>query len=197
MTSPSVRVRIARWLGSIPTSIWFIVGAAVILGVSALFGGLDEADLSSRQPPVVPAGEEIVRDELTTIVHSAYVGDVAPGYSFEPEEGNVYLVVEATVTNNARVTTVTFSELIRVDQLEEPVALRTARLVDGSGLPQANPGVPTGVGFVWEVPEGSVSPGDTVRLTITAKSFTADGDVTFGSYWSDPQPTAFVDIEVQ
>lgn len=196
MTTDGGRGRVARWLGSIPTSIWFIVGAALILGASALFGGLDDADLSARQPPVVPVGEEIARDEFTTVVHSAYLADVAPGFTLEPDEGNTYLVVEATVTNHGRVTTITFSDLLQLDQLEDPLAARTARLIDGSGLPHANPGLPIAVAFIWEIPEGTVSPGDTVQLTVMAKSFMEDGDVTFGSYWSDPQPTAFVDVEV-
>lgn len=191
------RTRISRWIESVPTSVWLIAGAAVILGVSALFGGLDDADLSSREPPVVAADEEIARDELSTIVHSASLTDLAPGYSFEPDEGNTYLVVEATVTNNARVTTTAFTDLLQFDWLEDPLATRTVRLIDGSGVPQANPGIPTAVAFVWEIPEARVSTGDSVRLTVMAKSFTADGDVTFGSYWSDPRPTAFVDLEVE
>lgn len=190
------RGRIVRWLAAVPTSIWFLVGLGIILGVSALFGGLDDADLSARQPPVVAAGEEIVRDEFTTTVHSARLTDVTPGYSFEPEEGFTYLVVEATVTNNGLVTTISFSDLLAIDSLEEPVATRIVRLIDNSTLPQANPGVPTEIAFVWEVPEDAVAPGDTVRLTVNAKTFTRDGDVTFGSYWSDPQPSAYVELEV-
>lgn len=191
------RGRIVRWLAAVPTSIWFLVGLGLILGVSALFGGLDDADLSARQPPVVVAEEEIARDELTTVIHSAVLTDLSPGYSFDPEEGFTYLVVEGTVTNNGLVTTISFDDLLRIEALEEPAVAHTARTIDNSTLPQLNPLVPTGIAFVWEVPEDAFASGDTVRLTVQAKTFTRDGDITFGSYWSDPQPTAYVDVVVR
>ncbi|MDO7881634.1 hypothetical protein [Antiquaquibacter soli] len=191
------RGRIARWLAAVPTSAWIVVGAGAVLGISALFGGLDEADLSSKQPPVVAVDEPIVRDELTIAVHSAELSMVAPDYSFEPDEGMIYLLVEATVTNNYTTTAIGLDEALRLDGTEKPTTDRLARVVDGSSLPQANPGLPIGVVWVFQVPEDEVAPGDTVRVTVTAKSFTEDGDVTYGSYWSDPKPTAFVDVEVQ
>ncbi len=176
---------------------WFVAGAALLLGVSALFGGLDEADRSAAEPPLVPVGERIVRDEFTVVVESARLMDIAPGYSLEPEAGNRYLVVTTTVTNNWRVSTTSLGDLLHLEWAEEPDATRTVRLIDDSPLAQANPGFPVNVAFVWEIPQGEREVGETARITVSARTLTEDGDVTYGSYWSDPRPTAYVDVIVE
>ncbi len=176
---------------------WLVAGAAVILGASALFGGLDEATPSAEEVPVTAVGEPIVRDEFTVIVESAQLMDIAPGYSLEPEAGNTYFVVSATVTNNWRVSTTSLGDLLRLEWAEEPDATRTVRLIDDSPLAQANPGVPTSVAFVWEIPQAEREVGATARITVSARTLTEDGDVTYGSYWSDPRPTAYVDVIVE
>jgi hypothetical protein len=185
-----------RWLSAIPNSIWVLVGLGLVLAVSAIFGGLNDAEVAEETRPVVPAGEAIETEQFTLVVESARLSDVAPDYSFEPEDGNVYLIVEAVVTNKWTETNTTFADVLQLDWIDEPVTSRTARTLDGSTAAQANPHLPIGVTWVWEVPEDDVEPGATVRVTALAKSFMADGDVTYGSYWFDPVPVAYVDLEV-
>lgn len=146
---------------------------------------------------MVEPGEEFIGPELATVVHSAEFSDTAPG-RFEPDEGYTYLVVRATVTNLYTVSSITFTDLLQIPSLGEDMA-KAERVTFGDGTlgPQINPQVPLDVVFMWDVPLALVPEDGVVPVTIMAKSFTKDGDVTFGSYWSDPQPAAIVTLEAE
>jgi hypothetical protein len=177
-TNPVLRV-----LDSVPAKWWLFGIAALVLAASALFGGLADAGRAEVELPVLTAGEEFVGPQLTTTISSAELTDVAPDYSFEPEEGNTYLVVTAVVTNTVKKSTTSVADLLQLEWLDDDaqgVTERVALVSDGTSLPQANPGVPIEVAFVWEVPVGNVVPGD-----------------TFGDYWSNPVVAAHVDVEVR
>jgi len=189
--------RLVLWLSAMPFGWWIVAGVALVLGVSALFGGLADADLSANDPPVVASGEEIVRDELTTVVASVAVGADFPGIVSAPDDGQTHLVLTATVTNNYRLSTVAITDLFQFDQIPDmPPYDRVVLLADGTTLPQAHPGVPLEAAWVWTIDDDVIKVGDTVRVSVMAKTLTEDGLVSYGSYWSDPVPTAWVDLVV-
>lgn len=193
------RRRVVRLIDSVPTRWWFTVAGAAVLAVSALFGGLDDASRAAVEPPVLEAGESFAGPELTTVVHSAEVADDAPGLAFEPEEGFTYFVVTATVTNNYTVSTIVIGDLLQLEWLGGETngeADRIFLVSDETSLPYAHPDVPMEVAYIWELPEDTVLAGDTVQIAIRSKTLTVDGDVTYGSYWSDPVVAARVDVEV-
>jgi hypothetical protein len=190
---------VLRALDSVPAKWWLGIIAAIVLGASAVFGGLDDATVASPEPRLLAAGDTFTAPELSTTVHSARITDLAPGYSLEPDVGNTYLVVTATVMNNWTTSTTSIGDLLQLEWLETEThgeADRTALVSDGSPLPQANPGVPTDVAYIWQVPVDELSPGDIVRVSIRSKTLTVDGDVTYGSYWSSPIVAARVDVEI-
>ena len=194
----SNRRAMTRWLDRVPLRWWFIAGVAVLLAISALFGGLADADRVEAGPVEVGAGTEIVGPELTTTVRSAEISSSAPGVFGEAEEGTAYLVIEATVTNTWRVSTITFTDLLQLPSLGEEGAKaeRVVLLSDNTTGVQAHPGVPVDVAFVWELPVLQL-PDSTIAVSVMAKTLTEDGDVTYGSYWSDPEPIAIVTLTVE
>jgi len=192
--------RVVKAIDSVPLKWWFTGVGVVILAVSAAFGGLADAQEVRALIPQLQPGDQFVGPELSATLHSAELTDVAPDYTIEPEAGNTYLVVTATVTNNWKESTILISDLLRLEWLKdeaEGVPSRVALLSDGTSLPQANPGVPIEVAYIWEVPLDALTPGDDVEVAIRTKTFVLDGDVTYGSYWADPVTAATVTLEVE
>lgn len=186
-------------LDSVPARWWLFAIAAVALAASAIFGGLDDASQADPEPPVLSPGEAFVGPQLTTTLHTAELMDVAPGYTLEPDDGFTYLVVTATVTNTSVTSTTAIDDLLQLEWLDDETKGepdRTALVSDETPLPQANPGVPMDVAYIWQVPIGELESGDTVRVSIRSKTFVQDGDVTYGSYWAYPVVAARVDLEV-
>ena len=196
-TEGRVRPALIRWLAALPLRWWLTIGVALLIAASAVFGGLAEATEVRNGPVILEPGQEFVGPELTTTVTSAEITDVAPGLTLEPDEGNTYVVVEATVTNTWRVSSITFGDLLQLPWLGEEwqVAERTVLLSDGTIGVQVNPDVPVEVAFVWEIPRELVPTDGVIPVTIMAKSLTEDGLVTYGSYWSSPEPAALVTLE--
>lgn len=190
-------MRASRWLDRVPLRWWFIGTVGLLLAGSAAFGGLADATPADQGPVTVEPGEEFIGPELATVVHSAEFSDTAPG-RFEPDEGYTYLVVRATVTNLYTVSSITFTDLLQIPSLGEDLAkAERVTFSDGTLGPQINPQVPLDVVFMWDVPLELVPEDGVVPVTIMSKSFTKDGDVTYGSYWSDPHPAAIVTLEAE
>lgn len=195
----NVRQWMVRLLAAVPTLWWIILAAVLVLGASALFGGLEEADGAGEvDVPVLSVGDELIGEEFTATITGARLYDAYPSEYNEPEEGNRLLVVTARVTNNWTEYT-SLQELLRLDFLGETEQYTQNRVLlsDLTGNPIAIPRVPLDVGYVWEVPADAFDDGDTVRITITARTLFTDNFVTFGDYWTDPQPAAFVDVTIE
>ncbi len=180
-----------------PLRWWFLTGVGALLAISALFGGLADAESVAAGPPHVEAGTENVGPQFTSIVRSAETSPVVPGIVSEPEEGNTYLLVSATVTNTWRIST-NANDLLQLPWLGDGLAVaeRVVLVSDGTTNPQAHPGVPIDVVYVWEVPLADV-PESTMPVTVIEKVLTEDGDLTYGAYWSDPTPAAIVTLAVE
>jgi len=188
-------VRASRLLDRVPLRWWFIGTIGLLLAGSAAFGGLADAETADVGPVAVEPGEEFVGPELAVVVDSAEFSDTAPG-RYEPDEGYTYLVVRATVTNLWTVSSITFTDLLQIPEFGEDLAkAERVTFSDGTLGPQINPQVPVDVVFMWDFPSSLIPEDGVVPVTIMSKSFTEDGDVTYGSYWSDPQPAAIVTLE--
>ena len=187
---------LARVLDAVSTRHWILLIGAVILAITGLFGGLATADEETAELPVLAAGEEHVGPQFSVAVHDLELMDVAPGYSFEADEGNEYLVVTLTLTNNYVTSTTAITEAIGFDWLDEEysTADRTVLLSDSTTLVQAHPDIPVDVALVWQIPRDSVADGETVQVSIMQASLRTNGDLTFGAYWYDPVPVAHVDL---
>lgn len=197
----SKRTWIVRLLASVPTLWWIIAAAALVLGASALFGGLDDADsVGEVTTPVIAVGDEFPAAQFTTTVTGARLYDLFPTEFSEPEdEGNRFLVVTAIVTNNYYQSTTGTDTLLRLEFLGEDgqESVRQVLMSDLSGSPQADPRIPQEIGFVWEVADDAFADGDTVRVTITSQTLFTENFITYGDYWVDPAVAAWVDVTVE
>lgn len=197
----SKRNWVVRLLASIPTLWWIVAAAALALGASALFGGLDDADsVGEVTTPVIDVGEEFPAEQFTTTVTGARLYDVFPTEFSEPEgEGNRFLVVTAIVTNNYYQSIFGPETLLRLEFLGEEgqESVRHVLMSDLSGSPQTDPRIPQEIGFVWEVANDAFVDGDTIRVSITSQTLFTENSVTYGDYWVDPVVTAWVDVTVE
>jgi hypothetical protein len=199
VSRPSAGTILRRVIAAIPAKWWILVGAAVLLGASALFGGLDEADSSGDALPVLSPGETFVADELTTTVMDAQLTGTLPNSYSEPDEGNRFIAVAATVTNNFRNSTSFLDDVLVLDILAGDPDLERPRVFlvsDGTTLPQAPPRVPVDLLFVWEVPEGMVTDGEVISLTVRSRSYFTQNSVTYGDRWQDPVAAATIDLRI-
>ena len=197
----SKRTWIVRLVASVPTLWWIVAGAALILGVSALFGGLDDADsVGEVTTPVIEVGEEYPAAQFTTTVTGAGLYDVFPTEFSEPdEEGNRFLVVTAIVTNNYYQSTTATGTLLRLEFLgeDDQESARQVLMSDLTGNPQADPRIPQEIGFVWEVAGDTFAEGDTVRVSIARQSLFTENTIVYGDYWKDPVVAAWVDVTIE
>lgn len=188
--------RIARALDAVPAFAWVGAAALVVVGVVGLFGGLATAQRHLEEPPVLAVGEEHIGPQFTVQVHDAALMDVAPGFSIEADDGNEYLVVTVTLTNNYIKSATSPDEAIALEWLDED-HINVDRVVvvsDGTSLAQAHPHLPVDVAVVWQVPRGSIDEGETLRVSIMEAALRTDSELTYGDYWYDPIPVAYVDL---
>ncbi|MGV8881315.1 MAG: hypothetical protein ACOH19_04105 [Rhodoglobus sp.] len=185
---------VARLLDKVSTRHWILFGGAVLLALTGLFGGLATAENDEAELPVLAVGEEHMGPQFSVAVHDLQLMDVAPGYTFEPEDGNEYLVVTVTLTNNWVASTTDIGEAITIEGLELPTIDRTVLLSDSTALPQAHPRIPIDVALVWQVPRDTFTDGETVQVSIMEASLRTESDLLFGDYWYDPLPVAHVTV---
>ncbi|WEO75796.1 hypothetical protein BJQ94_10400 [Cryobacterium sp. SO2] len=201
-------------LTRLPTR-WLVTGSAAgLLGLSALFGGLDAAPVEAA--PVVAVGDSHVGSELTVTVSQALLIDAFPEQLLMPEEGNRLLVVRAVVENTTteprrlgtagsvsatassttaggkKTDTIGLSGVPGVGQNQRPLSILV--IDDGSGLVVVQPGVPVELAFVWEVAGDALTAGDPVRVELFDRVFISEGRLTYGGLYDDPVVTATVNV---
>lgn len=179
-----------------PVFVWVALGALVIVGIIGLFGGLNTAERHTQELPVLKLGEAHVGPQFTVAVHDATLMDVAPGFSIEADDGNEYLVVNVTLTNNHTESTTSLLHAIELQWLDKEHAdvERVVVASDGTSLAQAHPHLPVDLAIVWQVPRGSIADGDALRVSIMEASLRTDSELTYGEYWYDPVAVAYVDV---
>jgi len=184
------RERIPGLADRLPTR-WLLTGlTTVLLGLSALFGGLDDSPVQAA--PVIAEGERHVGSELTVTVTRALLIDAFPEQGVVPAEGDRLLVVRALVENTTtepiRLNTVD-SDRIRVGgvpglpQAEPPFDILVVD--DGSDEVVAQSGVPVEVVFLWQVAGDAVAEGDAIEVQLLDRVFISEGQLTYGGLYGD------------
>jgi hypothetical protein len=195
------RERVPGLADRLPTR-WLLTGlTTVFLGLSALFGGLDDAPVQAA--PVIATDERHVGSELTVTVSQALLIDAFPEQHVVPAEGDRLLVVRALVENTTtspiRLNTVD-SDRIRVGGV--PGLPRAAPpfdilvVDDGSDEVVAQSGVPVEVVFIWTVAGDAVAEGDVIEVQLLDRVFISEGQLTYGGLYDDPVVTGTLELEL-
>ena len=171
----------------LPWWLWTLIGAGSIVGVVALLGGFNEVLYTKL--PQVQLGEVFVGNEVALQVDDIYLSHTAPVTGYDPaEEGDVFLVVEATAENTTTKPNIFLDRALRVlveggisstDSPYSVVDLRTGAYVDF-----LQPGLPLKVAYLWPVDERHIDPGQEIFLGIFERY--AQDDPRFDDYRSEP-----------
>jgi len=155
----------------------------VILGVTALFGGLDTVDTTVTD---FKPGEAFSDGEFTiTIDRASLASEVRAGSTLvaPAKPGRRYLGIVATVRNDGTIPGFLRNELDLRDQPDKE--FRSAfRISDGSPISALGPGLTEQLAFLWELPENAVEPGDSVTVRVWKKQY-RELLVTYGKAWLD------------
>lgn len=195
------RSRASKLTDRTPTP-WLITGlTTVLLGFSAVFGGLNDAPVQAA--PIMEPGDTYEGTELTITVSQALLIDAFPEQNLTPDEGNRLLVVRAVVENTTtaplRLSPVE-ADSIRVVGVSGLVAADppTNILVidDGSDEVVVQPGVPVEVAYIWEVDEDAVAQGDGIEVQLLDRVLISEGRLTYGGVYDDPVVSATVELDL-
>jgi hypothetical protein len=181
--------------------LFVVVGAATVVGLIALVGGFNEVPLEKL--PVIDFGDTYTGPEISATITDTYLTDSFPVKDYDASEGNVYLIVEATLENVIDQPVIFMREavVVLIDGVIDPdnddderyglVDLRTG---DSPGFLQ--PGLPIEVAYIWEIPADSVKPGDAMVIGLLER-FKVYGDPIFGdTAMTRPSPAARIATEV-
>jgi hypothetical protein len=183
----------------VPTT-WLITGCTgLFLGISAVFGGLDDAPV--QPAPVIEAGDSHAGAELTVAVNQALLIDAFPEQYLIPKQGDRLLVVRAVVENTTpepRRLSTKISDTLRVGGVPGLPAVTPPRDIlvidDGSDAVTVQPGVPVELAFVWVIAADAVVKGDDVTVQLMDRVRVSDGRLTYGGVYADPVVGATVDV---
>ena len=166
---------------------------ALLLAVSAAFGGMQRAASADPAVPVVAKGEVVHAGPWDVVVDRVVYTDEFPTIN-HTVDGDRWVVAVATITNTSGITQP--AEEARLDQAltfgpfagrrDEPVELRLVS--DGAIRFELMPGVPTDVAF-FVAHDGALDPPATAEVQVTgwkrARRFS-----TGVLAWIDPAPVA-------
>jgi hypothetical protein len=185
----------------LPTT-WLISAvAAVLLAVSAVFGGLDDAPVQAA--PVIEAGDTHEGAELTVTVNEAVLIDGFPEQNVKPEPGNRLLVVRAIVENSTtaplRLST-TEANTLRVvgvpDLPQDRPPSSILMIDDGSDRVVVQPGIPVELAFIWEVDGSAIGEDDSIGVQLLDRVLISEGELTYGGLYGDPAVRASLELVV-
>lgn len=198
----SLWARVRPWLPVIAVAGVLAVGGLVAVPL----GGWDTVALQSRVVPAHGVGETYVGNRLATSIDAVYLTDENPdGYS-EPDPGETYLVVEATMQNmtlepqqplgTRDFYAFTVPRVLALGAAIDPGAYWVYLERDSTYLPALNPGVPDTVLFFFAVPDDWFAGGDEVVVGITDANPEA-ADIYLGTRWVDPRVVGNVTLTIE
>lgn len=179
--------RVRRMASLIPTTWLITAGGALLLGTTAVFGGL--ADAPVAPVPTVSVGEQYSGSDLTMTVQRAELRTDRGNAMVFPDEdaGEKVLAVTVEATN-------TFHSPRSADAAESVAAIRVKGIADkpvvsradGSSGSTLQPGVPARLVLAWLVGPDALHDGDRIRLTLPDSTHVVGTNVLKGQdYWSD------------
>lgn len=197
----TLRERLHGWLPVI-----VVAAVLAIAGVVAIpFGGWDEVSLRSEEVPAQDAGAVYAGNRLATSIDAASLTDVSPDGFSEPEPGESYLVVVATMENttaepqqplgSSDFYAFTVPEVLELGTSIDTSAYGVYLERDGTYLPTLNPGVPDTLLFVFTVPSSRYAAGDRLVVGITNADPEA-ADLYLGTRWVDPHVAVAVTLTI-
>jgi hypothetical protein len=149
---------------------WALSAGAVLLAISAAFGGLQKAD---DETPQVDAGTAIDAGQFeVTVQRVVTVKDLKP--LFTPDTGGALIAVVTKLKVTDDTGTTPPSDLIRligvpgVKDTDRP--LGTTNLRDATMNPVLTPDAAEDVAYVWKLPKASELPTE-VKLTVQGYDF--------------------------
>ena len=177
----TLRARLRR----IPLLAWIAVPLALAALVAWPLGGWDTVTLVSREVPGFASNQTLHGHRFDLRVDDAWLTDEHPAGYGAPEDGNVFLIVRAEVTN---VSDLGESASALEDYIVPPVPgggdFGTSQFVlatDHTTLPVVNPGLPTLLDILYEIPDDAVAPGDDLAIemydSLPRRSFVYSGIV--------------------
>ncbi|MGV9803147.1 hypothetical protein ACWDTP_34340 [Mycobacterium sp. NPDC003449] len=180
--------------------------AAVALGVSGIFGGLDPARLTDRLDKADP-GSEVTVDPFALTVEQAVVVDEIKGVAPRPDPGHHLMVLLVTAENrsNASVGSYLLLPASRATSfenrslvvLDDRLAPRNASAYDADSdvaVAVLNPGLTYRLALVWEFggPVPEQLPLGLAKLTYRGVTISPDELL-----WQDPEATATLTMPVR
>lgn|GEM_PF-7039912 len=183
-----------------------VLGIIVLLGagagVAALFGGWDTVEISRDVVPEVVPGTDIDAAPFTVTIDDVWLSGVGPtGFSEPSEEGDVFLVVRARVTNrdDSSLSAVTFDEHLvrfaRQDELDRYDQYATFRRADDlTGSVQLSSGVEVPLLVSWEIPGTWYQAGDVLPLQVHESATRRSSLDSVQMVWDDRGPIAKLEV---
>ncbi|GAA1924248.1 hypothetical protein GCM10009775_15730 [Microbacterium aoyamense] len=189
-----------RWVrtaaGRVPTS-WFAgIATALLLVVTAAFGGL--ATVDPPGPSTIAAGDVHVSDQYALTVESAYLQDADPDAGIYLDEGERMLIVRVLAENlwDKPQPTAGLTDNITIDGLSLADA-RAMRVDDATASETLQPGMPVELDFRLRVEDGEYHDGDTLRVTLNDLALYTGTFVMSGTSWTDPRPAAELTLQIR
>lgn len=201
------RAKVLGWarrsIDLIPTG-WLITGAgAVLLGATAMFGGLEA--VAAPPTPELSVGETFAGSDFEMTVIGVELSDERGQALVFPDEetGERVLIVTVDVVNtfssprgsSNRSETSPVIDGIRIQGLDELPEI--SRADDGTGSPVLQPDVPARLLLAWLVGPGDFGDGDEIVLTLPDSTHRVGESVVRGDYWDDVHVGARVSATVE
>ena len=199
---PTLAARVRAWWPVI------VVGGVLAIGsvVAIPLGGWDTVALQSRVVPPHGVGETYIGNRLSTSIDEIYLTDENPDGYTEPEPGETYLVVVATMENMRPEPEIPLGTrdfyaftVPRVLALGANIDVNAYEVYlerDLTYLPQLNPGVPDTVLFYFVVPDDLYDDGDELIIGITDADPEV-ADIYLGTRWVNSRVVADVTLTIE
>jgi len=201
-TRPTFREQARSWM---PVAV-----AALVLALGGLvaipLGGWDTVQLRSAVLPEHPIGQPYDGNRVSTAIDDVYLTDEHPSGFDEPEPGETFLIVVATLENRTAApesplgsTSFYAFTIPGVVELGEPLgfddyAVRLQR--DNTPGPWLSPGVPDTVVFVFSVSDALFAENDELRIGLT-RATPEKADLYEGTRWARPHVAVEVPVLVR
>jgi hypothetical protein len=184
---------------------WLVTSVlAVLLGLSALLGGLDDAP--ATPVPELSPGDAYTGTQLKISIDRVILIDAFPEQGVTPEiDGNRLLVVSATVDNvwdsPVRIASLTGDPdsvlPTGVEGIDSSTPASAVMVIDdGTKLSDVQPGVPVELAYVWEVAPDVLAAGDDITVDILDR-LQRNGFIVYGDVFDDPFVAAHVDLVLE
>ncbi|TDO34391.1 hypothetical protein EV643_12785 [Kribbella sp. VKM Ac-2527] len=175
---------------------WAIGSGAVVLAISAAFGGLEKA---ADETPQAAAGTAIDAGQFeVTIDRVVTTKDLEP--LFRPDPGGALIAVVTKIELTDDMGTIPPSDLIRLidvpglDSTDAP--LGTTNLRDQTQGPVLTPGQAEDVAYVWKLPKATELPKE-VKLTVQHYEHIEESVLDHHEKWTPDKTAAESTVKVK